>query len=610
MIVCVSPSSQHYEETHNTLKYADRAKNIKTKISRNTMNVNRHVSQYVKAIYELRNEVEDLKKRLGDSTREAMDRIVRQGAAKENSIRDGVRRLKASFDQSKDMRRERINDLKSLRMVERRISLVTAWIAAFDQVFESYRNEDPPACVLGMRGEAQKVISDLSSNHQYLKQRICSPSWEKVIDSALQSSLRSLQAIDGVTETDVSALTCEANLLRMTAERDILHAIAEADMDFSSIVHTLSKAHFETVATLSRITEFDVSEAEALEMAKRSLFEVQRGASDSVSHIIKPNGELLSTESYDTHQQNSPRKRKQPRVSVSAASPVKPSQLPQLPQLGFVSAPSPLRPSPRPIKIKTPRKGVKFGKKKRVRWQDETEDSSFSLEEPRRKRFEGSSILYEDSSYLVASIGNEGSLSSEETPGIMQPPIRPRNNRLAVGFLSKNRDSLAVTSTDTAPTASSESPLRSFDTDQAINRLNPDIEPHSDLSSSDEAKAWRSTTRPSKSAMRKSIASSTSSRPTGKRRSPSSSSQVSPEGGMFKIGHARRMPRGEKENGSMPTVLSPKSGGIRVGARRMTINGPGGSLRLSSKNPILLSHLREGSERESIAGIPGKHTWR
>ncbi|KAI8350554.1 kinesin motor domain-containing protein [Mortierella sp. GBAus27b] len=31
MIVCVSPSSQHYEETHNTLKYANRAKNIKTK---------------------------------------------------------------------------------------------------------------------------------------------------------------------------------------------------------------------------------------------------------------------------------------------------------------------------------------------------------------------------------------------------------------------------------------------------------------------------------------------------------------------------------------------------------------------------------------------------
>jgi kinesin family protein 18/19 len=101
-----------------------------------------------------------------------------------------------------------------------------------------------------------------------------------------------------------------------------------------------------------------------------------------------------------------------------------------------------------------------------------------------------------------------------------------------------------------------------------------------------------------------------------RRRSPSSSSQVSPEGGMFKAGHARRMPRGEKENGSMTTVLSPKSGGIKMGARRMTINGPGigGSLRLSNKNSSMLGQIREGSgggsDRESISGVPGKHTWR
>ncbi|ORY80492.1 kinesin motor domain-containing protein, partial [Protomyces lactucae-debilis] len=31
MVVCVSPSSAHYDETHNTLKYGNRAKNIKTK---------------------------------------------------------------------------------------------------------------------------------------------------------------------------------------------------------------------------------------------------------------------------------------------------------------------------------------------------------------------------------------------------------------------------------------------------------------------------------------------------------------------------------------------------------------------------------------------------
>ncbi|KAJ1938784.1 tubulin-dependent ATPase kip3, partial [Linderina pennispora] len=36
MITCVSPSSVYYEETHNTLKYADRAKRIATHVQRNT----------------------------------------------------------------------------------------------------------------------------------------------------------------------------------------------------------------------------------------------------------------------------------------------------------------------------------------------------------------------------------------------------------------------------------------------------------------------------------------------------------------------------------------------------------------------------------------------
>lgn len=52
MIVCVSPSSQHYDETLNTLKYADRAKEIKTKLIRNQHNLDRHVGSYLKMITE------------------------------------------------------------------------------------------------------------------------------------------------------------------------------------------------------------------------------------------------------------------------------------------------------------------------------------------------------------------------------------------------------------------------------------------------------------------------------------------------------------------------------------------------------------------------------
>lgn len=63
MIVCISPSSTHYDETLNTLKYANRAKEIKTKVSRNNQTLDRHVSSYLKMISEQKQEIDELRRR-------------------------------------------------------------------------------------------------------------------------------------------------------------------------------------------------------------------------------------------------------------------------------------------------------------------------------------------------------------------------------------------------------------------------------------------------------------------------------------------------------------------------------------------------------------------
>lgn len=81
MIVCVSPSSAHYDETHNTLQYANRAKEIKTKAIRNIITVDRHVGQYCQQILEQGQEILRLKAELavaggGAGEREADARAV------------------------------------------------------------------------------------------------------------------------------------------------------------------------------------------------------------------------------------------------------------------------------------------------------------------------------------------------------------------------------------------------------------------------------------------------------------------------------------------------------------------------------------------------------
>ncbi|OQR99740.1 kinesin-like protein [Achlya hypogyna] len=64
MIANISMSVLSFEETVNTLKYANRAKNIKTTVTRNVLNVTHHISEYVSLIANLRQEITNLKTQL------------------------------------------------------------------------------------------------------------------------------------------------------------------------------------------------------------------------------------------------------------------------------------------------------------------------------------------------------------------------------------------------------------------------------------------------------------------------------------------------------------------------------------------------------------------
>lgn len=75
-IVNVSPAPIHYEETLNTLKYANRAKNIKTRAVANSVQVDLHVTQYTRIISELRHKIALLESSASSSTSDVtMDKI-------------------------------------------------------------------------------------------------------------------------------------------------------------------------------------------------------------------------------------------------------------------------------------------------------------------------------------------------------------------------------------------------------------------------------------------------------------------------------------------------------------------------------------------------------
>uniref|UniRef100_A0A8B9ZET9 Kinesin-like protein n=1 Tax=Anas platyrhynchos TaxID=8839 RepID=A0A8B9ZET9_ANAPL len=64
MIAAVSPSSMFYDDTYNTLKYANRAKDIKSSLKSNIVSFDSHISQYVKICNEQKKEIIMLKEKL------------------------------------------------------------------------------------------------------------------------------------------------------------------------------------------------------------------------------------------------------------------------------------------------------------------------------------------------------------------------------------------------------------------------------------------------------------------------------------------------------------------------------------------------------------------
>lgn len=64
MIAAVSPSKLSYTDTHNTLKYAERAMKIELQAKKNVLNVNVHMSMYSSLIEEYKQKVEGLQRTL------------------------------------------------------------------------------------------------------------------------------------------------------------------------------------------------------------------------------------------------------------------------------------------------------------------------------------------------------------------------------------------------------------------------------------------------------------------------------------------------------------------------------------------------------------------
>ena len=661
MIVCVSPSSAHFDETQNTLRYANRAKNIQTKVTRNVYNVNRHVKDFLKKIDEQMALINELRQQQKDFEGAAFVKFKKQSEKREVIAREGIARIRNAYDHSAQERQERTNMMKKLRQLERRISLISAWIAGFDTVTDVRDREEPPKNLLAMRKTAQGILVELESSRHHYHQRIAKNNWERAVDSALQTGLRQLLDADGLEEgSEIASLKREAELLRSMADRESYTAILEQEKSGdSATVQILLQAHFETVAIISQILQMD--EREAVQAAKGVLLKMITSCSEATGQVIKPDGSLAMAEPILPFKSSSPKKKRP--VTVMAPSPILSKPMPgAVERLAASEAPtgslgsSPLKGSPRRRKMGVVRKGVQFTPKKKsptkvkrgVRWKDEHDDGQLVDFQATPQPLDVTPQFSDTS--LSSIVPTPGSSDSNGSSPIPAPPeasmdIKPRNSRFQTGFLLKRPEgpSSPAPPTFTNPSlmkmdSSSDSeisPLREMEVnraphltslrimqsasspdstrmDCATNSSDSEKEDKNPASGDFEVPLDESDVRQVRHSLQKLKRASMGSAPSSaaraaRRRSPTGSSSGSPpsDGGMFSASQARRMVRSEKDMGDWkPSVLSPRTAPVIKGsARRTTLQ------TADERRVVRVSSVQPGSAgRSSVVG--SKNVWR
>lgn len=608
MIVCVSPSSAHFDETQNTLRYANRAKNIQTKVTRNVYNVNRHVKDFLVKIDEQMNLINELKAQQKDSEAAAFIKFKKQNEKRESIAREGLLRIRAAYDHSLGERTDKVNNTKKLRKIERRIHLISSWIGAFEEVCATHKDSMAPNLV-AMRKTAGGILIELENSRQHYHQLIKKTNWQRAIDSACKNSIRMLEEVDVFSDgTDVSSLICETELLKSNAEREVLHEILQSEKETGKYeLQSLLTTQMEMISSFHDI--LNMNEDDAISHAKMVLGQLLESSTVAVTNIFNADEYFKVSEAAPPSKRGTPKRKKLFRLSKQPNMPAPIMHPFNVASVAAVAPPltysSPHKTLNRRKKSVVIKKNVSFTPKKKspskrsVRWRDDTESGILADFEktplklaltPEASSTENHVVLpsMPTSSTTDVSKNIEDPLSSSPIPMVPVSSIDVKSKgRFQAGFLSRKSWGSPPDFTNQNVTLSSSdveiSPLRDIDPSNGGNRPSLNImgpalfqSPPSDIGDNSGPENENSPHQINKSDCAKigmTLKRSGSLSKNSRRKSPTAASiatSPSNENVQFTTSHARRMVPSQREPIPHPNVLSPRVAPIGKHNRRLT----------------------------------------
>ncbi|AOA61123.1 Kinesin-related motor protein [Komagataella phaffii CBS 7435] len=219
MIVCISPSSGHYDETLNTLKYANRAKEIKTKLIRNQHNLTRHVGSYLKMITEQKQEIMDLKSRESRVVENALlkrENVVSSCQEEFSKILQG---LKHSLASKSNILLNRAYLLGSRQLWQLYSKAIESFLENLESIGTDWDHlvsgfSEMVRLVQSLSAKVNKLIED---NYKALHSET---EIEHITTASCQLELKRLAELDGWTDFHTTQFNNQVALLKESFERE------------------------------------------------------------------------------------------------------------------------------------------------------------------------------------------------------------------------------------------------------------------------------------------------------------------------------------------------------------------------------------------------------
>ncbi|KAF5100908.1 hypothetical protein DV451_002383 [Geotrichum candidum] len=242
MIVCVSPSSRHYDETLNTLKYADRAKRIKTKVIRNEHNLDRHVGSYLKMITEQKAEIDELRRRESKAVGLALAQEARARQRCQTMLDDATESLRQAYARVEPLKTQLAAALRRVKLVATQARQVAALADAVKRAGHGDTGLDSELTRVGESLEAAR-----KSQEQVLAQLMQEQQAAVVHTTAMLT--RRLEDAPGITAIDRTSFSTYANLLRSQADMELYHGLAEDDSGSAGALTAFADVVFSIMST-------------------------------------------------------------------------------------------------------------------------------------------------------------------------------------------------------------------------------------------------------------------------------------------------------------------------------------------------------------------------